>query len=182
MGSKWAELPEKTTNGLGWVGRKVVENNVCTMRMGWAGLKPAQSAHCPTLEEERSLNSRILQMMNSKQLSEVGSKTPNIQKMFDEETTLHQQVRNKPQISENVQKLEILKETGLNDTEVDQCVLQLRDRWLGARDDVTASALPVLLTYLTDLPPNTEFVLGLRHATGSHWSSPGTAESGVVSE
>ena len=49
MGSKWAELPEKTTNGLGWVGRKVVENNVCPMRMGWAGLKPAQPAHCPTL-------------------------------------------------------------------------------------------------------------------------------------
>jgi hypothetical protein len=49
MGSKWAELPEKITNGLGWVGRKVVENNVCPMGMGWAGLKPAQPAHCPTL-------------------------------------------------------------------------------------------------------------------------------------
>ena len=48
MGSKWAELPEKITNGLGWVGRKVVENNVCPMGMGWAGLKPAQPAHCPT--------------------------------------------------------------------------------------------------------------------------------------
>jgi len=58
-------------------------------------------------------------MMNSKQLSEVESKTQNIQKMFDEETTLHQQVRNEPQISKNVQKLEILKETGLNDTEVE---------------------------------------------------------------
>ena len=49
MGSKWAELPEKITNGLGWVGRKVVENNICPMEMGWAGLKPAQPAHCPTL-------------------------------------------------------------------------------------------------------------------------------------
>ena len=49
MGSKWAELPDKITNGLGWVGRKVVENNVCPMGMGCAGLKPAQPAHCPTL-------------------------------------------------------------------------------------------------------------------------------------
>ena len=54
MGSKWAEWPEKITNWLGWVGRKVVENNVCPMGMGWA-----QTSSASPLPNPGSLHNKL---------------------------------------------------------------------------------------------------------------------------